>query len=1035
MMNFFGYRISLVYVFITVVVTTAFLVIGFFRLNIETDILKTLPMNDPVISDAGYIFANHPFNDQLVIDVSIQKDDPDVLVDGGEFVEKKLMKSGLFKSVGTRETQYLIPELIHHVVRNLPTLFTENELEKEIGPLLAPQKMRIRLENSVAELAGIEGIGQAGFISRDPLGLRNIVLARLEHLAPSRNAQIYREQLVSSDWKHLLITAIPIRSGMDTDFSRRITRLINRISREIDQRYEEEGIRFTLTPVGAYRAALDNETAIKKDVGNALFLATLGIALLLIVSFPRPLIGLLSFLPAVCGTVTALFIYSLLHESISLLAVGFGGAIISITVDHGIAYLLFLDRPYETTGREAAREVRSVGLIATLTTVGAFISLSISGFPILSEIGQFAAFGIASSFLFVHTIFPLIFPTMPPARRKKMVLLEKLANWLVLSGGKYKAYAALGFAVVMLFFAKPEFRADLASMNSVTRETIAAENLVTTVWGKILNKVYMMSEAENITELQKTGDRLSAMLDREVASGALSSVFIPSMIFPGEERGKQNFNSWKKFWNQNRTSELKTNIQRISSEIGFSDNAFEPFLSDIDQNEYQETAIPEKFFSLLGISRLHDQSGLALFSSLTPGSSYQADHFFDRFHAAGHAKIFDPNLFSEKLGNLLSHTFLKMMVIIIFSVLFLLFPFFMDWKLTVIALLPIIFSFVCTLGTMKLIHHPLDIPGLMLSIVILGMGIDYSLYLVRSSQRYIDEFHPFQSHIRMAILLASISTGIGFGALSLSEHALLRSMGLSSLLGIGYALIGTFMILPPLLRHFFLPVSIGEFTGTLVPGSRVHRNRVMKRYQSMETYPRMFAWFKMTLDPMFPDLASLVKSPETIIDIGSGFGIPIVWLLEIFPDARVYCIEPDIERVRIAARAIGDRGSVIQGSAPDVPDVPVPADVAVMLDMMHYLTDDELKQTLQKLRKRLRQEGSLIIRVTIPLKEPAPWYRRIETIRLKMKGIRSYYRSADEIEKMVSQAGFKIDNIQPSGPNREETWFMARLIMDGQEKV
>jgi ubiquinone/menaquinone biosynthesis C-methylase UbiE len=624
---------------------------------------------------------------------------------------------------------------------------------------------------------------------------------------------------------------------------------------------------------------------------------------------------------------------------------------------------------------------------------------------------------------------------MPPARRKKKVLLERFVNMIALSGGKYKAYAALGFAVVMLFFAKPEFRVDLSSMNSVTKETIAAENLVTTVWGKILNKIYMMSEAENVRELQRVGDRLSVMLDQEVASGMLRSVFIPSMIFPGEERGKQNFNSWKKFWNENRKVEFKANIQRISSDTGFSDNAFEPFLNMIDQNEYRETEIPEKFFSLLGISRTHDKSGLVLFSSLTPGGSYQADPFFDRFHASGNTKIFDPNLFSERLGKLLSHTFLKMLVIISFSLLILLLPYFMDWKLTVVSLIPVIFSFVCTLGTMKLIHHPLDIPSLMLSIVILGIGSDYSLYLVRSSQRYMDESHPFQSQVRLAIFLASISAAIGFGALGLSEHALLKSMGLIPLLGIGYTLIGTFMILPPLLKYFFLPVSLEESAGNLVPGSRVHRNRVMRRYQFMETYPRMFAWFKMKLDPMFHDFASFVKSPETIIDIGSGFGIPIVWLLELFPHARVYGIEPDIARVRVASRAIGDRGSIVQGSAPDVPDVPVLADVAVMLDMIHYLTDDELKLTLKKLAGLLRPEGRLIIRVTIPLKEPAPWYRQVEKIRLKIWGIRSYYRDPDEIEVLISQAGFKISKIQPSGQNREETWFMAGLIMDWREKA
>jgi cyclopropane fatty-acyl-phospholipid synthase-like methyltransferase len=118
-----------------------------------------------------------------------------------------------------------------------------------------------------------------------------------------------------------------------------------------------------------------------------------------------------------------------------------------------------------------------------------------------------------------------------------------------------------------------------------------------------------------------------------------------------------------------------------------------------------------------------------------------------------------------------------------------------------------------------------------------------------------------------------------------------------------------------------------------------------------------------------------------------------------------------------------------------VPDVPVLADVAVMLDMIHYLTDDELKLTLKKLAGLLRPEGRLIIRVTIPLKEPAPWYRQVEKIRLKIWGIRSYYRDPDEIEVLISQAGFKISKIQPSGQNREETWFMAGLIMDWREKA
>ena len=161
---------------------------------------------------------------------------------------------------------------------------------------------------------------------------------------------------------------------MDTQFSRRVTTLIDTITDELHGKYGS-GNAFTLTPVGAYRAALDNEINAKKNVRRAVIFSTVAIAMLLFVGFPRPLIGLLALLPAFAGTMMALFVYSLFHPSISMLAVGFGGAIISFTVDYGITYLLFLDRPYETRGLEATKEVWSLGLLAMLTTAVSFAFL------------------------------------------------------------------------------------------------------------------------------------------------------------------------------------------------------------------------------------------------------------------------------------------------------------------------------------------------------------------------------------------------------------------------------------------------------------------------------------------------------------------------------------------------------------------------------------------------------------------------------------------------------------------------------------
>ncbi|MBW1704892.1 MAG: MMPL family transporter [Deltaproteobacteria bacterium] len=1010
-------------IFILLLVTGLF-AIGISRMRIDTDIVTSLPDDDSVISDAKYLIMNNPIQDQLVIDISVSKADPDLLVEGGQFIEGELRKSGLFKSVGINEVRGLFPELLYHIINNLPVMFTEQELFEKVGPLLEPRRIRKKLEQDLSTLLGIEGIGRAETVSRDPLSLRYIAMARLADLAPSRNAKVYRGQILSKDGGHLLIMARPKSSGTDTTFSRMATGLIKNVTGALNKKYETKGHVFSVNPVGAYRAALDNEQMAKRDSQRAILFSTLGIALLLLLAFPRPLIGLLSFLPALIGTLIAFFVYSLMHQSISILTLGFGGAIISITVDHGIAYLLFIDRPHETFGRQAAREVRAVGLLATLTTVGAFSVLSISGFPILAQIGQFAALGITFSFVFVHTVFPYVFPVMPPARRQRRLPVQAVVNRLALTGGKKKAYAALALTLFMVYFAKPEFHVDLKAMNTITEETKAAEALVTSVWGNVFSKIFLVLEGKSIEDLQRTGDRLAGLLEQEVASGSLSSAFIPSMIFPGQERGKENFRAWKAFWNRGRISEFKKSMDKASSDLGFVPNAFAPFYSAIDAQNHDTKDIPEAFFALFGIARSRDGSGWVQFSTLTPGANYDGEAFYANYGAKGIARIFDPNLFSERLGRHLSSTFQKMALIIGLSAVILLFLFFMDIRLTLITLLPIIFSLICTLGTLKLIGHPLDIPGLMLSIVVIGMGIDYSIFFVRSYQRYVYENNESLGLIRVAVFMAGASTIIGFGALSFADHSMLKSAGLTSLLGICYSLIGAFAILPPILKTLFVPA---QFLARTTIGAEKNPANVVKKYRHMEASPRLSARFRTIFDPMFVELQRFLKTPEIIMDIGSGYGVPAVWILELFPEARVYGIEPDYEKTRISDRVVGERGSIKQDSAPDLPAVPDPADAALMIDVIQYLTDDQLNLTLRRLCRQLRSEGLIIIRARVPFEKGTGLPGLIEDIRSRIFNTKLHYRSVHEIRTRLIEAGFEIQSVEPSGRGQTKTWFLAQI--------
>jgi len=1009
----------------TVVVTVLLLVLGIARIRVDTDVASSLPDDHGALADAVYIFKHHPIQNQIAIDLSLDHTDRDLLVQLASEVEQRLRAGGLFTKVGMDDMQQIIPQLIIHVVHQLPVLFSDQELHIQVEPLISRVSVESRMQQMRRNLMEFSSIGQAGLIARDPLGLRDLKLAALSELAPSQKAQIYKGKLISSDGRHLMILAQPAGSGTDTAFARKLTDLIQQAGAAVNQRHPEvkDGIR--LTPVGAYRAALDNETMVRRDVNKAIILATLGIAVLLLVAFPRPLIGLLALLPALVGTTAAFFVFSLMHASISVMALGFGGAVISITVDHGIAYLLFLDRPVASYGRDASREVWAVGLLAMLTTVGAFIVLSFSGFLIFEQLGIFTAMGIAFSFLFVHTVFPRIFPSLPPARTTRSLPLQRWADGLAGLGVK-GGLVALLVGVGLIFWARPQFNVDLSTMNSISESTRSAESLFASVWGNIFSKIYVMTEADSVAGLQEKADRLAAEIEAAREDHEIEATFSSSELFPGPLLRQANLAAWRQFWSPSRVAALRAGLAAAAIQNGFNQRAFEPFFQSLSSLEPpSEKPMDARYLELMGITQSAHDGTWRQIIGMTAGPAYDGEKLYSSFSEVG--KVFDARLFSLKMGRLLFATFSRMLLIIGISVLVLLFLFFADWQLTLICVLPLAFAFVSTLGTLTLLGRSLDIPALMLAIIVLGMGIDYTLFFVRAYQRYQSSAHPNFRLIRMSVLMAAASTLIGFGVLCSAQHTLLQSAGVTSFLGIGYSVLGAFLILPPILEHRFARKTVSSPAHQNRPGGN---GSVLARYRNLEPYPRFFARFKLQLDPMFQELDDLLPPPgpsvATILDIGTGYGVPACWLLQRYPDADIYGIEPEPDRVRVANLALGGRGKVVQGLAPQVPEAPGDADVVFMLDMCHFLDDRALDLTVGRLHARLRTGGLFFVRVVLVPRRRLPWTWWLENSKMRFKGAPAFYRSLEAVSDLIRRKGFEVLETRYSGKQNELAWVVSR---------
>jgi uncharacterized protein len=116
---------------------------------------------------------------------------------------------------------------------------------------------------------------------------------------------------------------------------------------------------------------------------------------------------------------------------------------------------------------------------------------------------------------------------------------------------------------------------------------------------------------------------------------------------------------------------------------------------------------------------------------------------------------------------------------------------------------PLIFGLIWTLGTMGWVGLPLSMVTAGVGAMILGLGVEYSVFLV---SRYEEERENGISHedsistaleeVGTPIIGSSATTIIGFLALTMSAMPMLRDLGLTLAIGIFYSVIASLIANP-----------------------------------------------------------------------------------------------------------------------------------------------------------------------------------------------------------------------------------------------
>ncbi len=170
----------------------------------------------------------------------------------------------------------------------------------------------------------------------------------------------------------------------------------------------------------------------------------------------------------------------------------------------------------------------------------------------------------------------------------------------------------------------------------------------------------------------------------------------------------------------------------------------------------------------------------------------------------------------EEIRNYVIKDLLIILPLVAILVLMVLFVSFRRWEGVILPFIPLIVSVVWIMSGMALFNIPITLISFLVPILILVVGSAYSIHIL--SHFYEDLFKNKESvdfieiskilkrsvrEVRLSVLLAGLTTGVGFLSFFTSPLNPLREFGLLCAIGVAVSLFVVFAIMPPMIRLRF----------------------------------------------------------------------------------------------------------------------------------------------------------------------------------------------------------------------------------------
>jgi predicted exporter len=648
-----------------------------------------------------------------------------------------------------------------------------------VSSAVTPQRftaagLRERLEEDLRMLGSPAGMLLQRTLPNDPTGELLQILERQEGQArPAKRDGVW----FSRDAKRALLVAQTRAPGYDIDAQERTVGMVRAaFAREAGA----SGAKLLLAGPAVY--AVSMRSAIKGDALRLSLIATALVAALLLTIYRSVRVLGLGLLPVASGAITGVAAVALGFGAVHGVTLGFGVTLIGEGVDYAI--FLFAQTAPGVAPQRALDRIWPTLRLGVLTSICGFSAMLFSGFSGLAQLGLFSVVGILVAAGVTRWVLPTLLPagfaaptvaafvpaTMAAVRRAPSLRMPLLV-----------AVAAAGGAL----FAQraPLWSDELSSLSPVPRaDQLLDQQLRGDLGAPDVGRLVVISAPDEEAVLQ-AAEAVGEGLRRAAQAELLEGYESPADYLPSRRTQRARLASLGE------APALRANLQSALKGLPFRRQVFEPFLEDaaaarnspfIDRGSLQGTRLGLRVDTLL----VRRDKGWAAMLPLRGSGDAQRLAPYIVPPAGTEAVVLDLKRESDELFRAYRREALMHSLLGAAAIGVLLLASLRSLRRVFDVLAPLAAAVLITACVLVLSGQLLSMFHLVGLLLVVAIGSNYALFFDRHAS--LGEGH---GRTVVSLLLANVTTLIGFGLLAFSKAPVLHAIGLTVAVGTALALV------------------------------------------------------------------------------------------------------------------------------------------------------------------------------------------------------------------------------------------------------